>query len=642
MTAQLRACAERNCPGAVDRDGVCRLWGEPCTGEPAASPSVPAAADPPQWARPEQSVRVGSAPTGGRSLPVPLRDPFPRHRPWEEPVVVPPAPARDPLSAVQSRPVVPEHARYCPQTTCQRKVSRVEAHCPHCGTRYSFTPPLHKGDVRAGRYRIEGCLGHGGVGWVFLARDEDMDGSWRVLKGQRNPADREAAAAFAAERQALIALSHPRIVTITHALRPDDTGVGYLVMEYVNGGTLEDARHGLGPDGGPAAVDVAQALGYGDQILDAFEYLHDQGWLYCDLKPENVMLVGGYASDSPVKLVDFGAARRIDNTVSPPWGTAGFEAPEVQRLGPAGPSVRSDVYTVGRTLAALTLVVHSADVRPLPEGQDLLRLSLPARLDPFARLLARATAADPQERFGSAAEMREQARGVRRQVRSAADGLSRPGRSRLFSPAACAFALHTEATSDPVEVALGLPTPLVDGDDPAAGFLASLGPAEPAELIRLLEAAPEHTAQVTYRTVRAYLAAGRDTEAGALLAGIPDGLRDWSLWWHRGLVALVQGDTAAAREWFGRVYGWLPGEVSARVGYAVAVEADGDHAGAAHHYRGVWQTDQGVVAAAFGLARCLRVAEDPRSAAAALLTMPESARASAAAVTCAARMLLEA
>ncbi|MEU5949804.1 tetratricopeptide repeat protein [Micromonospora sp. NPDC047465] len=621
MTAVSRGCAERNCPGSVDSDGFCRLWGHECAGAGAATGPGPSPG-PDLDRRPARTVS----------------------RPWEQPAVLPTARPHDPLSALVSQPVVPEHSRYCAKTTCRRRLPRVAGYCPDCGTRYSFTPPLSNGDLRAGRYRIEGCLGNGGVGWVFLARDEDMDGAWRVLKGQRNPEDREAVAAFVAERQALIALNHPHIVTITHALRPEsDRDAGYLVMEYVNGGTLEEARSTAGPGGGSCAVDVAQALGYGVQILDAFEYLHDQGWLYCDLKPENVMRVGGQGANDPIKLVDFGAARRIDNTVSPAWGTAGFTAPEVERLGPAGPSVRSDLYTVGRTLAALTLVPRSVDVARIPPGQDLLRLPVPARLDPFLRLLARATAAEPDDRFASAAEMREQVRGVRRQVSSAGDGVPRPTRSTLFSPSACAFGLHTDGDAlDVVEVMLGLPAPLVDGADPAAGFLASLGPADPAELIELLRTAPERTAQVTYRAVRAHLAAGRADEAGPLLAEFPEELRDWSLWWHRGLVALVGRDFGTARRRFDQVYGWLPGEVSTRLAYAVACELDGDPRTAADHYRGVWDTDPGVVGAAFGLARCLLATADPRSAADALLKVPESSRASTVAVTCAVRILLDA
>ncbi|MFG3700947.1 tetratricopeptide repeat protein [Micromonospora sp. NPDC047620] len=621
MTAVSRGCAERNCPGSVDSDGFCRLWGHECAGAAAAP---------------------GTGPSPGPDLD--RRPARTASRPWEQPAVLPTARPHDPLSALVSQPVVPEHSRYCAKTTCRRRLPRVAGYCPDCGTRYSFTPPLANGDLRAGHYRIEGCLGNGGVGWVFLARDEDMDGAWRVLKGQRNPEDREAVAAFVAERQALIALNHPHIVTITHALRPEsDRDAGYLVMEYVNGGTLEEARSTAGPDGGSCAVDVAQALGYGVQILDAFEYLHDQGWLYCDLKPENVMRVGGQGANDPIKLVDFGAARRIDNAVSPAWGTAGFTAPEVERLGPAGPSVRSDLYTVGRTLAALTLVPRSVDVTRIPPGQDLLRLPVPARLDPFLRLLARATAAEPDDRFASAAEMREQVRGVRRQVASAGDGVPRPTRSTLFSPSACAFGLHTDGDAlDVVEITLGLPAPLVDGADPAAGFLASLGPADPAELIELLKTAPERTAQVTYRAVRAHLAAGRADEAGPLLAEFPEELRDWSLWWHRGLVALVGRDFGTARRRFAQVYGWLPGEVSTRLAYAVACELDGDPRTAADHYRGVWDTDPGVVGAAFGLARCLLTTADARSAADALLKVPESSRASTVAVTCAVRILLDA
>ncbi|WBB71317.1 protein kinase [Micromonospora sp. WMMD1128] len=617
MTGTRQGCAERHCPGEVDADGFCRLWGHECAG-------------------------AGGAPTPVVPRPVQMPSQPVSSQPWEVATLLPAARPRDPLTAVLAEPVVPEPARICASTTCRTRLTRLSGHCPDCGTRYSFTPPLAVGDVRASRYEIAGCLGNGGVGWVFLARDQDMDGAWRVLKGQRNPEDREAVAAFVAERQALIALNHPRIVTITHALRPEahhDTG--YLVMEFVNGGTLEESRATAGPGGRPAALDVAQALDYGTQILDAFGYLHDQGWLYCDLKPENVMRVGGVGADV-IKLVDFGAARKIDNRVSPAWGTEGYTAPEVKRLGAAGPSIRSDIYAVGRTLAALTLVTRSVDVSRIPAGPAVRRLPTPARLDPFLRLLARATAADPADRFGSAAQMREQVRGVRRQVASAADGEPRPSRSTLFSPSACAFALHTDGPVDPVEVLLGLPAPLVDGADPAAGFLASLGPADPDELIELLATAPERTAQVVYRAVRAHLTAGRVAEAGTLLADFPEDRRDWALWWHRGLVALVGRDTDAARRWFEQVYGWLPGEVSTRLAYAVACELADVPDEAADHYRGVWDTDRGVLAAAFGLARCRLATDDPRGAADALLSVPESSRAGTDAVACAVRILRDA
>src|SRR5439155_3722647 len=141
--------------------------------------------------------------------------------------------------------------------------------------------------------------------------------------------------AFAGEMGALVALGHPNIVTMTHVLPLEpDTDAVYLAMEYVNGGTLEDIRAAAGPDGGPAPIDAGQVLEFGDAILDALGYLHDNGWLYCDLKPENVMLSG-----TRIKMVDFGAARRIDDQTSPPWGSPGFQAPEVEGLGPTGTTV---------------------------------------------------------------------------------------------------------------------------------------------------------------------------------------------------------------------------------------------------------------------------------------------------------------
>ncbi|GAA2500538.1 putative serine/threonine-protein kinase [Winogradskya humida] len=596
-------CAARQCPGVVDRDGFCRKWGHECTPD---APLVKEAEEelPPQrerhWERTSEY-------------------------PWEQAVLLPATRVRDPLDALQPGPVAPS-ARVCAK--CAKPVRETEGFCENCGTGYSFWPPLEPGSLVNGRYLIEGCLGYGGVGWVFLARDRTMDNAWRVLKGLRNPDDKAAAEAFFGERRTLISHNHRRIVAILDVVAGEHAAGGpYLVMEYIPGGTLEDARGRPGTPRVPKAVNIVQALGFGDQILDAFEFLHERGLLYCDLKPENVMRVPAVQNHDPdpIKLIDFGAVRRIDDRVNPPWYTPGLVAPEVEQRGPWGTGVRSDLYSVGRTLLALTLTDDTAGLPTrFPAGQRLLGRVAGAKLpsEVYLRFLDRATAPDPGHRFASAAEMREQLQGVRRQLRAAATGEPEPARSTVFSPSACAFALHVDHRAlDLTGLLRQLPMPLVNRSDPAAAFLASLGP-DSEEVLTQLREAPGPSDGVFFRTVRAHLAVAvaastdrssiRAHRAGAeiaqaeeLLADRPEEHQDWALWWHRGLIALAAGRAGDARRQFDQAFGWVPGEVSARLAYAVAAELCDDVATATEHYGGVWAADRGVVAAGYGYARCL-------------------------------------
>nr|BFE77470.1 hypothetical protein GCM10020093_000710 [Planobispora longispora] len=315
---------------------------------------------------------------------------------------MPPVVYRDPMAVVLQDPQVPEEKRFCAKPDCARPVGRsrngrpgrTEGFCPHDGTRFSFTPKLREGDLVSGQYEVKGCLAHGGLGWIYLAADRNLDGRWVVLKGLLNTADAEALAVAEAERRFLTGVDHSNIVKIFNFVRHREPGAeagrmaGYLVMEYVGGESLHDQlRRRLRESGNTEALPLRQAIPYALEILRAFAYLHDRGMLYCDLKPANVIQVG-----RELKLIDLGAVRMASDQDSPIYGTVGYQAPEIAS---AGPSVASDLYTVGRTLAVLSFPfspVRGGAEAPLPA---LGELPPAVGYESFHRFLRRATDPSP-------------------------------------------------------------------------------------------------------------------------------------------------------------------------------------------------------------------------------------------------------
>ena len=231
-------------------------------------------------------------------------------------VEIPPVPYRDPASAILADPQVPENRRFC--ASCEQPVGRgqggraglTEGFCRNCGTRFSFSPKLEPGEEVAGQYEVLGCLAHGGLGWIYLARDHNVSDRWVVLKGLLNTGDADAMAAAVAERQFLAEVEHPNIVQIynfvQHADRRTGESAGYIVMEYVGGKSLKQILVDARASGG--SVPVAHAIAYAVEVLPALGYLHDRGLVYCDFKPDNVI-----QTEEQLKLIDMGGVRRIDS-----------------------------------------------------------------------------------------------------------------------------------------------------------------------------------------------------------------------------------------------------------------------------------------------------------------------------------------
>ncbi|MDG9716797.1 serine/threonine-protein kinase [Streptomyces sp. DH24] len=601
-------------------------------------------------------------------------------------VQVPPIPRPDPRAMVLDDPEVPERKRFCSRSDCGAPVGRArgdrsgrtEGFCTKCGHPYSFVPKLRAGDVVHGQYEVVGCLAHGGLGWIYLAVDRAVSDRWVVLKGLLDTGDQDAMAAAISERRFLAEIEHANIVRIYNFVEHLDqrTGSldGYIVMEYVGGKSLKEiANARRSPQGRRDPLPVEQACAYGIEALEALGHLHSRNLLYCDFKVDNAI-----QTEDQLKLIDMGAVRRMDDDESAIYGTVGYQAPEVAEVGP---SVASDLYTVGRTLAVLTFDFQGCtnvfvDSLPDPDHIEVFR-----QYESFYRLLVRATDPDPARRFASAQEMAEQLTGVLREIVSLQTGRARPALSTLFGPelkvtdselfpkldgevsrlgarttngrgrrvsrgrgrgrttvsappasvpggAAAPAPAAAPSLVKPVATpaaGLALPVPRVDPSDPNAGFLAGLMTSAPGELLGALAAAPSPSVETRLRQIRAWLEHGDSYTALEALRHVeeerPD---DWRVVWYRGVASLVTGDHEGAALAFDAVYDAFPGEPAPKLALGLCAEVLGQLDNAAEYYRLVWATDPSCVSAAFGLARVRLAAGDRRGAVRTLESVPES------------------
>ena len=120
-----------------------------------------------------------------------------------------------------------------------------------------------------------GALAHGGMGWIYLAKDRNVSGRWVVLKGLLNTGDADALAATIGEQRFLARVEHPLIVEIYNFVTHDDAG--YIVMEYVGGRSLKQLlKQRMTANGGESdPLPVDQALAFLIEILPALGYLHE-------------------------------------------------------------------------------------------------------------------------------------------------------------------------------------------------------------------------------------------------------------------------------------------------------------------------------------------------------------------------------
>ncbi len=270
----------------------------------------------------------------------------------------------------------------------------------HAQTSFGVGTKIHQ------RYRLDAEIGRGGMGTIYRAHDILNDRKVAVKIINAATANALSLDQFKREMEISTKLQHPHIVTTHEAGTVDTDGksLPFLVMELVQGTSLDKAGN----------LTYARIIDIARQVCDALAYIHDQGFVYRDLKPSNIILEPrGFQTF--VKLLDFGLARPRGESYLPNEsslaGTVFYLAPELVNGEPA--DVGSDLYAFGAVLYEMitgrvpfsnvdeqTILTQHLNEQVAPPSQS--RADVPSALESIVmRLLAKT----PQERFGSAQEV---------------------------------------------------------------------------------------------------------------------------------------------------------------------------------------------------------------------------------------------
>lgn len=191
-----------------------------------------------------------------------------------------------------------------------------------------------------GRYQLVSALARGGMATVWVGQDQLLDR--RVAIKTLHPelsGDAGLRTRFRHEAVAAARLSDPGIVATYDT--GDDDGVGYIVMEFVDGPNLRHVLDERGP------LPIGEAAGIGREVASALDHAHRQGVIHRDVKPANVLVPPG----GRVKVTDFGIAKAGGSELTRTGtvvGTARYLAPEQLRGEPVDP--RTDIYALGLVL----------------------------------------------------------------------------------------------------------------------------------------------------------------------------------------------------------------------------------------------------------------------------------------------------
>jgi serine/threonine protein kinase len=268
-----------------------------------------------------------------------------------------------------------------------------------------------------GRYQIDAEIGRGAMGLVYQAHDPKIDRLVAIktisLFTQEIEEEKEFRERFFLEARAAGRLSHRGIVTIFDVGEEPETHEPYIVMEFVPGQSLNRILAGhnrklpLGP-----ALQIIQ------EIAEALHYAHSQGVIHRDIKPANILIT----LDGHPKIADFGIAKLNQGLMTMPgqvMGSPAYMAPE--QLSGEGADARSDLFSLGVILysmltgfrpfqgnSAATVSFKVVNRDPLPVTS--FDSEFPAELD---RLVSRAIAKDPEQRYQTGMEMAQEIQRLR-------------------------------------------------------------------------------------------------------------------------------------------------------------------------------------------------------------------------------------
>ena len=267
----------------------------------------------------------------------------------------------------------PSEARACEfcRTPLPDGNSRLQATVPVSGVTVGDAG-YEPDSLIAGRYLVVRELGRGGMGLVYLVKDQKLHEKEMALKliSADLTADPQARERFVQEVLAAQDLTHPNVVKVFHL--DEANGQSFFTMEYLPGRSLRefcDERFGSG-----RTFSLRECAGIVLQVLDALDHAHSQSppVIHRDIKPDNVMVLGDLKSPR-VKVLDFGLAKLLSpskqTTTAMTMGTAYYMAPE-QMQGAKDIDQRADLYSVG-------VIIYEMVTGQIPSG----RFELPSEVD---------------------------------------------------------------------------------------------------------------------------------------------------------------------------------------------------------------------------------------------------------------------
>ena len=267
--------------------------------------------------------------------------------------------------------------------------------------------------MRIGRYEIVNELGRGAMGAVYKARDPQIGRTVAIkiiITGNQTPEElEEYKMRFYREAQTAGQMSHSGIVTI-YDVAEDEYGQPYLVMEFIEGTTLDKLLGPAGPGRAASTRPIKESLDIAIQVADALDYAHRRNVIHRDIKPANILVT----PEGKAKIADFGIAKLAGTTMTHTGllvGTPAFMSPEQITGGQV--DSRSDIFSFGIVLywmctgtkpfagQAITEVAYKVvHAQPTPVSQ--LNAQLPPGID---AVLLRCLAKKAAERYQTARDL---------------------------------------------------------------------------------------------------------------------------------------------------------------------------------------------------------------------------------------------